>query len=29
MSISSDFGEVGRQLTALERELQAVANSIK
>jgi hypothetical protein len=29
MSISNDFGEVGRQLTALERELQAVANSIK
>ena len=29
MSLSSDFGEVGRQLTALERELQALANSIK
>jgi hypothetical protein len=28
-SISSEFGEVGRQLTALERELQAVVKSVK
>lgn len=28
-SISNDFGQVGRQLTTLERELQAVAKSVK
>jgi hypothetical protein len=29
LNISDDFGEIGRQLTALERELQAVAKSVK
>jgi len=29
LSISNDFGELGRQLTALERELQAVAGSAR
>jgi hypothetical protein len=28
-SVSNDFGEVGRQLTALERELQAVTKSVE
>jgi hypothetical protein len=29
LSISNDFGDLGRQLTALERELQAVAGSAR
>jgi hypothetical protein len=29
LNISDDFGEIGRQLAALERELQAVAKSVK
>jgi hypothetical protein len=29
LSIANDFGELGRQLTALERELQAVAGSAR
>lgn len=29
VSVSSDFGEVARQLTSLERELQAVAGPVK
>jgi hypothetical protein len=29
LSISNDFGELGRQLTALERELQAVTGSAR
>jgi hypothetical protein len=29
LNISDDFGELGRQLTALERELQAVSKSVK
>ncbi len=29
IGMASDFGEISRQLTALERELQSVANSVK
>jgi len=29
ISVSSDFGEVARQLTSLERELRAVAGPVK